>query len=827
MMQSEPVPTRRREQAALEDTLRGQERHFRLLVRSVSDCAIYMLDVGGIVNNWNAGAQRTKGYLEPEIVGRHFSCFYTQEDRAAGLPEKGLRIARETGKFDAEGWRVRKDGSRFWAHVAIDAIHDDDGVLCGFAKVTRDRTERRAAAESVESARRNLDLALSHIQQGVCLIDRAGRIVLRNARFPLLLGMSDRDIRQGTRALRLLREMCKDGPAEIALSDNADVGAAFVATPVLEDNGPLTRRRRLRLMCHQLLTLARRGTTVVHEHRAGTASDPQRHAAEASQPTPLDWHYHGRHLLITFRTMPAPVGTEMSGADVSSGGWLCTIEDVTAQRAAQRHISYLAHHDALTGLPNRTRFYAHMRALAGPSALTLAADTAAVAPRFSLLYLDLDNFKPVNDSYGHHVGDCLLKAVSQRLRALLDENDVLTRLGGDEFAIIQAPRFGASAHENEAHTIALAQRCLDALTAPFQIGSDRLHVGVSIGIVISEQLHAQHEAAAGLTAVAGMPGTWASLEGNLGLPIDDPDALLRYADIALYQVKRNGRNGFRVYQVGMQDPLEIRREMERHLQRAVSEGHFTLFYQPLVDAVSGRVNACEALLRWDASPYGAILPSEFVPIAEEIGLMQTLGSWVLERACADAMHWPEDVRVCVNVSPVQLQDTAFAEVVRDVLTRTGLPPERLEIELTETALITHTAHAASILNALRALGVGVVMDDFGTGYSALSLLQTLPFSRIKIDQLFVRSLGVNNKANAIIRAVTRLCSDLGITAVGEGVETDAQRSLLAIEGCTELQGFLFSEPVPLLELRTMLGMDSAGLRRVWPAWGAAGAPCPG
>ena len=643
---------------------------------------------------------------------------------------------------------------------------------------------------------------------------------MRNARFPLLLALPERDVPQGTRALRLLREICEGGAGEISPSgDSGDGTVMLTGRNPPQGSGSATVRRRLRLMCHQLMALTHGGAFAGIDQRARSVHDPLQHASDAPHATPLEWHYHGRQLLITLRTMPTPPGAPVApDGDVLRAGWLCTIEDVTAQRTAQRHISYLAHHDALTGLPNRTRFYSHMRALAAPSTLTLAADTRAVAPRFSLLYLDLDNFKPVNDSYGHHVGDSLLKAVSQRLRALLDDGDVLTRLGGDEFAIIQAPRFGTGPRENEAHTIALAQRCLDALMTPFQIGADRLQVGVSIGIVISEQLHAQHDAASALPTIPGAHGRWFAVESNANLPLDDPDALLRYADIALYQAKRNGRNGFRVYQVGMQDPLEIRREMERNLQHAVSEGHFTLFYQPLVDAVSGRLNACEALLRWDASPYGAILPSEFVPIAEEIGLMQTLGSWVLERACADAMHWPDDVRVCVNVSPVQLQDARFADVVRGVLERTGLSPARLEIELTETALITHTAHAASILTALRAFGVGVVMDDFGTGYSALSLLQTLPFSRIKIDQLFVRSLGVNGKANAIIRAVTRLCSDLGIMAVGEGVETDAQRRLLATEGCTELQGFLFSEPVPLAALRTMLGTDADGVRRAWPAW---------
>ncbi|WP_347559019.1 EAL domain-containing protein [Robbsia sp. KACC 23696] len=793
---------------ALDDLMRRQERHFRLLVRSVSDCAIYMLDVDGIVSNWNAGAQRTKGYLADEIVGRHFSCFYTMEDRATRLPERGLNIARETGKFEAEGWRLRKDGSRFWAHVVIDAIYDDDGLLCGYAKVTRDRTEQRDADASVELARRNLDLALSQIQQGVCLIDPAGRIVLCNARFPGLLNLPDGDVRQGTRALRVLRELDRGDTAEFPLAQGPSNGLGGFGAALQVGSAPTRGPRRLRLMSRRLLALARNGAHTSREDVARIG------APKTAAVVPLEWRYRGRHLLIALRTMPtAP------GAMPSSGGWLCTIEDVTAQRAAQDHISYLAHHDTLTGLPNRTRFYAHMHALAPPPMSALGAEVRAVAPRFSLLYLDLDNFKPVNDSYGHHVGDCLLKAVSERLRALLDDNDVLTRLGGDEFAIIQAPRFGADCHENEAHTTDLAQRCLDALMSPFHIGDHRLQVGVSIGIVISDALQPQADGPIDLAdstaLVTSQVGRFA-LDSKAGLMLHDPDAVLRFADIALYQAKRHGRNCFRVYRPGMQDPLAVRRELERHLQHAVNEGHFTLSYQPLVDAVSGRLNACEALLRWDAYPSGAITPSEFIPVAEEIGLMQRLGSWVLERACEDAMYWPDDIRVCVNVSPVQLQDSHFAEFVQGVLARTRLPPRRLEIELTETALITHTSNAVTILSALRELGVGVVMDDFGTGYSALSLLQTLPFSRIKIDQLFVRSLGENSKANTIVRAVTRLCSDLGIAAVGEGVETDAQRRLLAIEGCTELQGFLFSEPVALPELRSMLGIDERGLRRAWP-----------
>ncbi|WP_118183016.1 putative bifunctional diguanylate cyclase/phosphodiesterase [Paraburkholderia phosphatilytica] len=669
----------------------GSDTMYQLLVQNITDYAIYMLDVDGIVTTWNSGALRAKGYGASEIVGRHFSCFYSHDDRENGIPGRNLATARTTGKYEAYGWRFRRDGSRFWANVVIQPIYDDNGELHGFAKITRDCTTQRDSALALEATTRNLDLALENMLQGLCLIDAQGRLMLVNQQLGQLVSVSPAQLTPGLRVPELLRLVHRV--------------AHPAATPAD------TRRFRRQLF-------------------AGWGRDREQHVTE--------FEHRGRVIELVIRAL-------------SDGGWVATATDITERRAAEERITHLAHHDLLTGLPNRIDFQHSVRRLLS------RADTSA---SMALLYLDLDRFKAVNDSLGHHAGDELLKAVAQRLSLTLREGDVLSRLSGDEFTIVQ--RHCRDAGEAEA----LAQRCIRQLTRPFDILGSEASIGVSIGIVVHPSCGSA------------------------------PDDVLQQADLALYKAKREGRNGYRLYEHGMGDPLRQRNELEADLRRALRRRELTLHYQPIVDAATGRLTACEALIRWHHPTRGPVPPLEFIPLAEERGLMPELGAWVLEQACLDAARWPEHVRVSVNVSPAQLLFEEFVHVLRRALQHSRLRADRLEVEITETALLESSDTPRAVLNAIRALGVGVAMDDFGTGYSSLSLLQGFPFSRIKIDRSFVGGLGEDRKSTAIVRSVIGLCESLGIPVIAEGVETATQREALATERCGELQGFLFSRPVP-------------------------------
>ncbi|MDE1179943.1 EAL domain-containing protein [Paraburkholderia sp.] len=688
----------RTEARNLQQLTRDHERRFRLLVEGVTDYAIYMLDTNGIVSNWNAGAQRAKGYTASEIVGRHFSCFYDPEDQTRGLPQLGLDTARAAGRFETEGWRVRKDGTRFWAHVIIQPIYDDAAKLFGYAKITRDRSEQRKNSLKLAETTRNLDLALDNMLQGICLFNRHGRLVLCNDQFAQILSIPVERLNPGARLQSVLREICA------------------IARPLVSDHAESARALRR----HLLVALA-----------------------PNSRQTTVEFTHLERNVLIVTRML-------------SHGGWVSTIEDITERRDSERRIAYLAHHDPLTGLPNRTSFHEHLRHL-----LERRTPHASCA----LMYLDLDRFKAVNDTLGHHVGDELLRAVARRLSGILRGGDQLARLSGDEFTIV------LSSCANVEQASSLADRCVRQLTQPFEIAGNEVTVGVSIGIVMCT------------------PGS------------ADVDTILQQADLALYKAKREGRSGYRLYEHGMNDPLRMRNKLEDDLRHALRNGEFDLHYQPIVDAKTGVTTACEALLRWRHADYGNVSPAEFIPVAEERGLMPEIGEWVLRRACRDAADWPSPIRVSVNVSPAQLIYDDFAQIVAAALRESGLPAQRMELEITETAFLEHSDTSRKVLTALRSLGVGVAMDDFGTGYSSLSLLHGFPFTRIKIDRSFVQGLRQNPKSDAIVRAIAGLCEDLGIATIAEGVEKDEQRDALIAQGCSELQGFLIGRPMPLAQLK--------------------------
>lgn len=441
------------------------------------------------------------------------------------------------------------------------------------------------------------------------------------------------------------------------------------------------------------------------------------------------------------------------------GGWATTLEDVTERRRVQARIEHLAHYDALTNLPNRTLFQRHAEGL-----LLEAEDV-----EFAILYIDIDQFKRINDTLGHLVGDEFLKGVAERLRESIGPEDFIARLGGDEFAIVQ---HGVISDDDVS---ALVERIYCALRTPFDCHGHRLSSDASIGIAIA-------------------PRHGSDLFG-----------LLKSADLAMYAAKAAGRRTHRFFEPSMERQATLRRELEADLRIALVEGGFELHYQPLVDLRSNAVTGCEALVRWHHPVRGMISPAEFIPVAEETGLIEEIGQWVLRTACAEAAGWPAHVRVAVNVSPIQFKSETLSLKVAAALAETGLDPRRLELEITEAVLIADDDAALVALNQLRALGVHIALDDFGTGYSSLQYLQRFPFDKIKIDRSFVKEVTRNSGSASIIRAVVGIAADRNMITTAEGVETEQQRDNVQMLGCTQMQGYLFSKPRPAHEIREMLG----------------------
>ncbi|MFH6782628.1 MULTISPECIES: putative bifunctional diguanylate cyclase/phosphodiesterase [Methylobacterium] len=454
-------------------------------------------------------------------------------------------------------------------------------------------------------------------------------------------------------------------------------------------------------------------------------------------------------------------------APTPEGGFVTVHEDVTAAKRAEAQIVHMARHDALTGLPNRTLLHEGLaEALARGSGVT------------AVLCLDLDRFKTVNDTLGHAVGDKLLCQVTARLAAAIRDEAAmgtatLARLGGDEFALVLRPttRFRAGR---------LAGRLIEAVGRDYDIDGTRVTVGLSVGLALTPR-----------------DGT-------------DPEGLLRAADMALYRAKAEGRGIHRFFEPAMDVAIQARRGVELDLRTALAEQHFALAFQPFLGLDHNRIAGFEALLRWHHPVRGVVSPAAFVPIAEETGMIVPLGEWVLRRACREAARWPEPVRVSVNLSPVQFRGGDIDATVIAALREAGLDPHRLELEITEGVLLQDSESTLAILHRLKRLGVRIAMDDFGTGYSSLGYLRAFPFDKIKIDRAFVADLSVRPDALAIVRAVTTLADSLGMTTTAEGVETEEQLAHLRQAGCTEVQGYLVSRPVPADAVAPMLGGDAVG-----------------
>lgn len=555
-------------------------------------------------------------------------------------------------------------------------------------------SELRRAHEREEAARKlrtqwiRFDTALSNMLQGLVMFDDAGRLLVANRCYAELFGLPADELVEGTPYAELMERLVTVG----------NIG-----------HGDMIEMRERR-----------------------------DHMVAARSGEAFTWELEdGRVFMVTHQPMEA--------------GWLATYEDITERRKAEARISYLAHHDALTNLPNRALFR---------EKLEQAIVHARRGQGLALLCLDLDQFKAVNDTFGETVGDALLQAVAERLLERMRETDTVARLGGDEFAVVQAPI------DKPTDATGLARRLIELFDVPFDVAGHQIVIGTSIGIAFAPQD---------------------------GL---DPDQLLKSADLALYRAKVDGRGIYRLFHAEMDAQMQARRLLELDLREALKVGQLELFYQPIVDLQASAVTGFEALLRWRHPERGIIPPSMFIPLAEEIGLIVPIGEWVLREACTACASWPGEMRVAANLSPAQFKSRNLVSAVAQALREAGLAPDRLELEITETVILQDTDATLATLHQFQALGARIAMDDFGTGYSSLTFLRRFPFDRIKIDQSFVRDMCDKQDCGAIVRAVAGLSNELGMATTAEGVETLEQLDAVTLAGCTEVQGYLFSPAVP-------------------------------
>ncbi len=533
------------------------------------------------------------------------------------------------------------------------------------------------------------DAALSNMSQALCMFDADRRLIVCNMPFVKLFGIDAGAARPGTSLSNLMS----------AISLAGSFSKSGFETFSKEERG---------------FGAARRSGTFSHEDS------------------------NGRTLSVTHQTM-------------SDGGWVATYEELTEQRRVAARISYLAQHDALTGLPNRLKFHHRLS--------ELLAAMRSDADGFSVLCVDLDHFKTINETLGHAAGDRLLEIVTSRLQHCASQGDLIARLGSDEFAILLQ-----SADESEAAQ--LARRVIETLCQPYDLLGQRAVISASIGIARS---------AFGMT---------------------DADDIIKHADTALREAKKEGDAAFRFFAPEMDVKLQARRKIELDLRDALANQQLEVFYQPIVDLASNRQLGFEALLRWQHPVRGMVSPVDFIPIAEELGLIEEIGRWVLRQACADAQTWPDLLRVSVNLSPLQFKGDNAVESVIAALHSSGLAPDRLDLEVTESVLLLESDSVVKALHQLRDLGVHVTLDDFGTGYSSLSYLRSFPFEKIKIDQSFIRQMPTRPDCRTIVNAITSLAHQLGMRATAEGVETSWQLDQVRDAGCNEVQGYFYSRPMP-------------------------------
>jgi diguanylate cyclase (GGDEF)-like protein len=697
----------------------------------------------------------------------------------------------------------------------------------GWVSAHEDVTERTRYETVLREQNILFDAALEHMAHALCMFDKDWRVIVYNRRFLELYGLSPDAVQAGTPLLDLVRYSLAQGVHVLAGQTAEQFLENFKQRVMIEGNQEVVRRfadGRLIAVRYQQVVNGNRVCTyedITERERAADELKEQHRRFDIA----LNNMAHGlamidaqmrlivcnRRYIEMFGLSPdvvkpgvtmreilehsvaignfrrSDMTSEQLYADyvqalaagdmiahrhlasgriikithqrMTQGGLVAIYEDITEHHRAEEHIAHMARHDALTDLPNRTLFRERMAE--GLSRVEGLGETLAV------ICLDLDNFKGVNDTLGHPIGDRLLGTIAQRIRMAVGEGDTVARLGGDEFAVLQC---NASARSAES----LARKLVELISEPVEIDGHEINSGVSIGI-----------------ALAPNDGTAA-------------DHLMKCADLALYRAKAEGRATFRFFEPDMDARIQARRALELDLRRALVAGEFFLVYQPQINLATNELIAMEALLRWSHGERGTVSPAEFIPLAEEMGLIVPLGEWVLREACKECARWPDPIKIAVNLSPVQFRNRGLVAMVTHALAAARLVPHRLELEITEAVLLQDDEMILTMLHQLRALGVRISMDDFGTGYSSLSYLRSFPFDKIKIDRSFIKDVERNRDSASIIRAIAGLGASLGIETTAEGIETEEQLDLVRRAGCTEMQGYLVSPPRPASELPDLI-----------------------
>ncbi len=760
--------------------------------------------------------------IKPGVTHRELLAHWIAKGNEPGMSAEAFyqkRKAAVTGKAVSTMQLHLKDGRV----IEASSRPTPDG---GWVSAHEDVTDRLRYEETLREQNMLLDAAMENMAHGICVFDKDWRVIVRNRRYLEIYGLTQDDALPGTAAIDLVRHSLSNGvhrsdkSAEEFLEDfrqrvmvegepvvhrRLSNGRLIAVRHRPMENGgwvgtfeDITERERaadalkeqhrrfdvaLNNMAHGLAMMdadmriivcnkryvdmfgmspeiARPGSMMRdliehsvaignYRHTAATGAELYDGYVAALNAGDLIAHRHladGRIIKITHEPMP-------------QGGWVAIYEDITERHRAEESIAHMARHDALTQLPNRVLLREKMA--------EGLARVESLGESMAVFYLDLDNFKGVNDTLGHPIGDRLLGSIAQRIRATVGEGDTVARLGGDEFAILQCRSSPEAAGT-------LARELVEVISRSIEIDGQEINSGVSIGIALAPN------------------------DGRAA------DHLMKCADLALYRAKAEGRGTFRFFEPDMDARIQARRALEVDLRRALAAGEFSLAYQPQINLASNELIAMEALLRWTHAERGSVPPAEFIPLAEEMGLIVPLGEWVLREACKEAARWPDPIKVAVNLSPVQFRNRGLVTMVTHALAAARLAPHRLELEITEAVLLQDDETIVSMLHQLRALGVRISMDDFGTGYSSLSYLRSFPFDKIKIDRSFIKDIDRNHDSAVIIRAIASLGQSLGIETTAEGIETDEQLDLVRRAGCTEMQGFLASPPCPAAEVADLI-----------------------
>jgi diguanylate cyclase (GGDEF)-like protein/PAS domain S-box-containing protein len=834
------------------------EQQNELLRKREAELALQNARFDAAINNMTQGLCLFDAEKRIIVANRRYGELYglTPEQVKAGTALKDILEARCSNGFydNVEGQAFVREALATFGEKVSQVLKLADGRVMsvvrlpmpdgGVLSTHEDITDREQLSARLAQQNERLDAALDNMLQGLAMFDADQRLVVCNRRYADMYGLSSEQVKPGTTVKEILQHRIANGLYHITDSDgfvkswtgafgevssriqeladgriinvtrrslpnggrlitHEDITERQHLTKQLEQQHDLLKAQEARLrvqnvqldaalnnmvqglamfdaeyrlvLCNKRYTeiyglkpeQVTRGTTLrqIIEHRIsnGLLSDrsPEeildgmlRRRAEGSVDQMYNQLSDGRIIAITTQAM-------------GDGGTVTTHQDITDQRRSEAKITHMALHDALTGLPNRVLLHERLdKALARGKRGDILA----------MHLLDLDHFKRVNDTLGHSAGDRLLQMATDRLRSLMRDTDTIARLGGDEFAIVQV---GVSQPTDAA---SLALRVIETISEPYAVDEHQVVIGASVGIALGPR------------------------DGC------SPEQLMRSADTALYRAKGEGRGTFCFFERQMDADMQERHALERDLRQAFSKAQFELYFQPIVDLARDDINGFEALLRWHHPERGLVPPDTFIPLAEELGLIIPIGEWVIRQACAIGAQWPEDLKIAVNLSPAQFRSPGLLAVVLSALGSSGLAPERLELEITETVLIHDGKTTLDLLYQLRGLGVRIAMDDFGTGYSSLSYLQSFPFDRIKIDRSFVSDVVASTGSLNIVRAIAGLAKGLGMATTAEGVETREQLAVVTSEGCTEMQGYLFSRPMPVQDVQQLLSKRAASIR---------------